>query len=173
GADTGAWGSLWEVSVFGDKLVEVNSIDARRDEEKKLLAEVKVPDGFDVTVYATPPAVNYPVFVAAAPNGDVYVSVDKNGSLDRAPHRGAIHRLRDIDGDGRADEVKLFVPDVDSPRGLVWDDGRLYVLHPPHLSAYIDNDGDGIADEEKVLVKDLAFSFKDRPADHTSNGVTL
>ena len=173
GADTGAWGSLWELSVFGDKLVEVNSIDARRDEEKKLLAEVKVPDGFDVTVYATPPAVNYPVFVAAAPNGDVYVSVDKNGSLDRAPHRGAIHRLRDLDGDGRADEVKLFVPDVDSPRGLVWDDDRLYVLHPPHLGAFIDKDGDGIADEERILVKDLAFTFKDRPADHTSNGVTL
>jgi putative membrane-bound dehydrogenase-like protein len=173
GADTGAWGSLWEVSVFGDKLIEVNAIDARHDEEKALLAEVKVPEGFDVTVYAAPPAVNYPVFVAATPNGDVYVAVDKNGSLDRAPHRGAIHRLRDIDGDGRADEVKLFVPDVDSPRGLVWDDDRLYVLHPPHLSAYIDKDGDGIADEEKVLVKDLAFSFKDRPADHTSNGVTL
>ena len=46
-------------------------------------------------------------------------------------------------------------------------------MHPPHLSAYIDKDGDGVADEEKVLVKNIAFGFKDRPADHTSNGVTL
>ncbi len=59
------------------------------------------------------------------------------------------------------------------PRGLVWDRDRLYLMHPPHLSAFIDQDGDGLADEEQVLVKNIAFGFKDRPADHTSNGVTL
>lgn len=46
-------------------------------------------------------------------------------------------------------------------------------MHPPHLSAFIDKDGDGISDEQKILVKNIAFGFKDRPADHTSNGVTL
>ena len=107
------------------------------------------------------------------PNGDLYVSSDRNGSLDRQPHRGSVYRLRDLDGDGRADEVKRFIPDVDSPRGLVWDHDRLYLMHPPHLSAFIDKDGDGVADEQKILVKDIAFTFKDRPADHTSNGVTL
>ncbi|MCA9146476.1 MAG: c-type cytochrome, partial [Planctomycetales bacterium] len=66
-----------------------------------------------------------------------------------------------------------FVADVDSPRGLVWDHDRLYLMHPPHLSAFIDHDGDGIADEQQTLVKNIAFTFKERPADHTSNGVTL
>ncbi len=46
-------------------------------------------------------------------------------------------------------------------------------MHPPHLSAYLDTDGDGRADQEQVLVKNIAFGFKDRSADHTSNGVTL
>ncbi|HSH14600.1 MAG TPA: HEAT repeat domain-containing protein, partial [Verrucomicrobiae bacterium] len=46
-------------------------------------------------------------------------------------------------------------------------------MHPPHLSAFIDHDGDGVADQEKVLVKGIAFDFKDRPADHTSNGLEL
>ena len=45
-----------------------------------LLKDVKVPDDFDVTIFATPPAVNYPVFVAAAPDGTLYVSSDGNGS---------------------------------------------------------------------------------------------
>ncbi|MEX0818830.1 MAG: heme-binding protein, partial [Pirellulaceae bacterium] len=105
--------------------------------------------------------------------GTAYVSVDKNGSLDREPNRGSVYRLRDLDGDGRADETKLFVANVDSPRGLVWDHDRLYLMHPPHLSAFIDHDADGIADEQQTLVKNIAFTFKDRPADHTSNGVTL
>jgi putative membrane-bound dehydrogenase-like protein len=143
------------------------------EQEVTLLKEVKVPDGFEAKIFAVPPAVNYPVFVAAAPDGTLYVSSDKNGSLDRAPHRGRILRVRDLDGDGHADEVKQFVPDVDSPRGLVWDRDRLYLLHPPNLSVYIDHDGDGIADEEKVLVKNIAFTFKDRPADHSSNGIEL
>jgi putative membrane-bound dehydrogenase-like protein len=143
------------------------------DQEKALLKEVRIPEGFAATIFAKPPEVNYPVFVSAAVDGTVYVSSDRNGSLDRAQHRGRVLRVRDTDGDGHADEVKQFVPDVDSPRGLVWDRDRLYLLHPPHLSVYFDRNGDGIADEEKILVKNIAFGFKDRPADHSSNGLEL
>src|SRR6185295_7491323 len=123
-------------------------------------------------IFATAQQANYPVFVAASPEGTVYVSSDGNASLGTQPGRGRVIRLRDTDGDGRADEVKVFAH-VDSPRGLVWDRDRLYLMHPPHLSAYIDRDGDGVADEEKVLVKNIAFTFKDRPADHSSNGIEL
>ena len=143
------------------------------EQEAALLKEVKVPDGFEAKIFAVAPAVNYPVFVAASPDGTVYVSSDRNGSIDRGPNRGRVLRVRDLDGDGHADEVKPFVANVDSPRGLIWDRDRLYLLHPPHLSVYIDRDGDGVADEEKVLVKNIAFTFKDRPADHSSNGIEL
>ncbi len=167
------WASLWEVELHGTEMIEQSALDSRKSEEQKILAEVKVPAGFEATLFAAPPGVLYPVSVAAAPEGTVYVAVDKNGSLDRKPNHGAIYRLRDLDGDGRADETKLFVANVDSPRGLVWDRDRLYVMHPPHVSAFIDRDGDGHAEEQQVLVKNIAFTFKDRPADHTSNGVTL
>ncbi|OYW74917.1 MAG: heme-binding protein, partial [Verrucomicrobia bacterium 12-59-8] len=143
------------------------------EQEAAILKDVKVPDGFEVSLFAPPQSANYPVFIAAAPDGTLYVSSDGNGSLGRNPHRGRILRLKDHDGDGRADEVKEFVKDVDAPRGLVWDKDRLYLVHPPHLSAYIDKDGDGVADEEKVLVKNIAFGYKDRPADHTTNGLSL
>ncbi|MCA9136424.1 MAG: c-type cytochrome, partial [Planctomycetales bacterium] len=79
---------------------------------------------------------------------------------------------RDTDGDGRADESKVFC-EVDAPRGLVWDHDRLYLMHPPNLSAFIDHDGDGVADEQKTLVKNLAFGYDKRPADHTTNGVSM
>ncbi len=174
GSDTGSWGSLREVLVDGgrEEVVRREERAAPASADPRL-ADVKVPEGFEARVFAAPPAVNYPVYVAASPEGDVYVSVDRNGSLDREPHRGSVVKLSDLDGDGRADQAKLFVPDVDSPRGLVWDHDRLYLMHPPHLSVYIDHDHDGIADEHKYLVKNIAFGFKDRPADHTSNGVTL
>ena len=141
-------------------------------EEAEYLKNVKVPEGFRATLFAAPPAVNYPVFVAAAPDGTLYVSSDGNGSLGRNPDRGRVIRLRDTDGDGRADETKVFCK-VDAPRGLVWDYDRLYLVHPPHLSVFIDKDRDGVADEQKILVRDIAFDYDKRPADHTTNGLSL
>ncbi len=141
-------------------------------EEMEILKGVQVPDGFDVTVFAAPPAVNYPVFVAAAPDGTLFVSSDGNGSLGRDPQRGRVIRLKDNDGDGRADQTNVFC-EVDAPRGLVWDHDRLYLMHPPHLSVFIDKDRDGVADEQKILVSNLAFGYDKRPADHTTNGLSL
>ena len=138
-----------------------------------LMRDVKAPEGFEATVFAGPDLARYPVFVAATVDGTLFVSSDGNGSLDREPHRGRILRLRDTNQDGRADEVREFVADVDSPRGLVWVDDRLIVLHPPHVTAFQDTDGDGSADTQTRLVSDLGFGFADRPADHTSNGLAL
>ena len=134
---------------------------------------VSVPDGFEATLFAPWQSANYPVYVAAAPNGDLYVSSDGCGSLGRDADRGRVLRLRDKDGDGRADEVTEFIASIDSPRGLIWDHDRLYLLHPPHVSVYFDQDGDGIAEDSKRLVSNIAFGFKDRPADHTTNGLDL
>jgi putative membrane-bound dehydrogenase-like protein len=138
-----------------------------------LRSELKVPAGFTATIFARPPLVNYPVFVSAAPDGTLYVSSDGNGSGGRDKHRGRIVRLRDTDGDGRADESVNFVPDVDSPRGVVWDHDRVYVLHPPTISMFRDADSDGVAEEHRVLVENVGFGLDNRSADHTSNGLEL
>lgn len=142
------------------------------EEEAAILKDVKVAEGFEVTLFANSAAANYPVYVAAEPDGTLYVSSDGNGSLGRNPKRGRVIRLRDLDGDGRADETKVFC-EVDAPRGLVWDHDRLYLVHPPHLSEFIDADHDGVAEKQNILVKDIAFGYKDRPADHTTNGLSL
>lgn len=173
GKPGGGWASIWEFEVFGEEVEVIDPGQARREEELAKLGDTQVPEGFDATVFAAPPMVNYPVYVAAEPDGTLYVSSDGNGSLDRNPNRGRVVRLKDLDGDGRADESKEFIKDVDSPRGLIWDHDRLYLMHPPHLSAFIDHDGDGVADEQQILVKNIAFGFEDRPADHTSNGLAL
>ncbi len=142
-------------------------------QEAEILKDVKVAEGFDVKLFATASAANYPVYVAAAPHGDLYVASDGNGSLGRDPHRGRVVRLRDADGDGRADQVTEFIKDLNSPRGMVWDYDTLYIIHPPDISAFADRDGDGVAEERKTLVIGIAFSYEDRTADHTTNGLSL
>ena len=151
----------------------LSAVKLSAEQEAAMMKDVTLAEGFEATLFAPSKMVNYPIFVAASPDGMVFVGSDGNGAQGRGLHRGRIVRLRDTDGDGRADETKLFVKDVDSPRGVVWDRDRLYVVHPPNLSVYIDKDGDGVADEEKVLVTGIGWSFKDRAADHASNGVEL
>ena len=203
GTNQGGWASIREVTVTGDGIkslfpklddkakaeaVKTAKADAdpykaegnvvpkivklTPDQEAAILKDVKVPEGFEVSLFANSAAANYPVYVAAEPDGTLYVSSDGNGSLGRNPKRGRIIRLRDLDGDGRADETKVFC-EVDAPRGLVWDHDRLYLVHPPHLSEFIDADHDGVAEKQNILVKDIAFGYADRPADHTTNGLSL
>lgn len=150
------------------KIVALNSA-----EEETIMKDVKVPEGFDVTLFASSATANYPVYVAASPDGDLYVSSDGNGSLGRNPHRGRVLRLRDTDNDGKADEVKEFIKDIDSPRGLIWDQDRLYLLHPPHISVFYDRDEDGISEDSKRLISGIAFDFDQRPPDHTTNGLEM
>jgi putative heme-binding domain-containing protein len=169
------WASIREVRLVAPPGTTVPQLAAVAHERlaADLAREVKPPPGFTGTLFATPAEANYPVFVAATADGTLFVSSDGNGSLGRDPDRGRILRLRDTDADGAADEVKAFVGDLDSPRGLVFVDGRLVVLHPPDVTSFCDADGDGIAEEQERLVSGIAFDYSKRPADHTSNGLAI
>ncbi len=174
--EDGGWGSFYELEVFGTKPAPPAQIAARGPQGKDaaILKGVKAPKGWKVTLFAAPPDVHYPTCLAAAPTGEVFVGIDENGSLDAKPKRGRVVRCVDKDGDGTADEFKVFA-EMDSPRGLVWDasTSTLYVQHPPYITAHHDDNGDGVADREEVLVKGIGFDLKFRGADHTTNGMRL
>ena len=134
---------------------------------------VKAPPGFRVTLFAAPPKVGYPVTLSVAPDGEVYVAVDEQGSLGRTPGGGRVLRCLDDDGDGKADRVNVFAR-MDHPRGLIAQDGKVWVLHPPFLSVFHDEDGDGVSDRQEVLVSGLTTSLIDeRGGDHTTNGIRM
>jgi putative heme-binding domain-containing protein len=159
--------------------------------EADILKTVTLPEGYTATVFALPPMGGYPTSVSAAIDGTIFVAIDENGSLgrDRNPATGVegpkdgripgkVVRMRDTDGDGRADEFKTFC-EVESPRGVIWDapsgtaPGTLYVMHPPNLTAYTDTDGDGKSDKQEDILTGLGFDLNFRGADHTTNGCRL
>lgn len=137
-------------------------------------AAVALPPGWTSSVFAGPPAADYPAAISAAANGDVYISSDPNGSLGKDPKFGRIIVARDTDGDGKADNFKDFVPHVKSPRGGHYIGGTYYLIHPPYLTSYRDTNGDGVADEDKLLVEGFGWGIEHpRGADHTTNGVRM
>ncbi len=142
-------------------------------DDKTIGEVVKAPAGFKVSLFAAPPRVGYPVTVSVAPDGAVYVAVDEQGSLGRTPGGGRVVRCLDDDGDGKADRVNVFAK-MEHPRGLIAQDGKVWVLHPPFLSVYLDLDGDGISDRQDVLVSGLTTSqIDERGGDHTTNGIRM
>jgi putative membrane-bound dehydrogenase-like protein len=180
GLKDGAWASIFEVQVYGAHKVAAPAAKTtaaparplRRAGDTGLLGDVRVPRGFEATLFAQPPDISYPTCLSAAPTGELYVGVDENGSLDAKPGRGRVVRCIDVDGDGKADKFNVFAR-MDSPRGVIFDAGTLYVLHPPDLTAYHDDNGDGVADRSETLVKGIGFDLKFRGADHTTNGIRL
>jgi putative membrane-bound dehydrogenase-like protein len=141
-------------------------------DEKTFRDAVKAPAGFDVSLFAAPPRVGYPVALAAARTGELFVAVDEQGSIGRTSGGGKILRCVDKDGDGKVDEVTVFAR-MDHPRGLIYQDGKLWVLHPPFLSVYHDG-GKGVADRSEILVTGLTSDMIDkRGGDHTTNGIRL
>jgi putative membrane-bound dehydrogenase-like protein len=142
-------------------------------DDKTIGEVVKAPPGFRVTLFAAPPKVGYPVTLAVAPDGEVFVAVDEQGSLGRSPGGGRVLRCLDDDGDGKAERVNVFAR-MEHPRGLIAQDGKVWVLHPPFLSVFHDQDGDGVSDRQEVLVSGLTTSLIDeRGGDHTTNGIRM
>jgi putative membrane-bound dehydrogenase-like protein len=171
--EDGHWASLFSFEVFGTKPAQAASKAApKKADEKSILRGIKAPPEFELSVFAAPPDVRYPTCLAASPTGEVFVGIDENGSLDAKANRGRVVRCIDVDGDGKADKFNVFAS-MDSPRGLIWDAGTLYVLHPPTLTAFTDTNNDGVADKSEVLVKGIGFDLKFRGADHTTNGIRL
>ncbi|MEY4568486.1 MAG: hypothetical protein RLY14_3456, partial [Planctomycetota bacterium] len=173
GASTGVWGSLWEVEAYVGDLPKLPEGLTQNDSGSPNLADVVVADGFDVQVFAEPPLVNYPVCLTTGANGEVFVGIDEQGSLGKEAGRGRIVRCLDRDGDGKADDIRTFAK-VDHPRGMVYDAGNLWVLHPPFLTLYQDTDLDGVADQSKELIRGISTDqVQQRGADHTTNGIRM
>ena len=63
---------------------------------------------------------------------------------------------------------------MEHPRGVIAQDGKVWVLHPPYLSVFRDDDGDGVSDRREVLVSGLTTSqIDERGGDHTTNGIRM
>ena len=82
---------------------------------------ITLPAGFCALVVADVVA---PRHLAAAPNGDLYVSSRGRPNGTSPTERGGVFALRDTNGDGKADEQAFFGPEAGT--GLRVRDGNLY-----------------------------------------------
>lgn len=118
-----------------------------------------LPSGFRADVYAG--GINYPVTVAADPDGNVYV-----GSL--VNHKGEVYAYRSK-ADGSAGKRNVFAADLPPVTGILVSRGRVIVSTRGTVFSFRDSNSDGIAEERIILFSDLPVS-KEIPI-HSNQGM--
>ncbi len=83
--------------------------------EKYQLNKIKLPEGFNISVYAEVPNARS---MALSPAGVLYVG---NRSEDK------VYAVVDADKNGRADKVYTIASGLNSPNGVAFKDGDLYI----------------------------------------------
>jgi putative membrane-bound dehydrogenase-like protein len=143
---------------------------------EKRFPPLKVPTDFKATLFACDPLIEYPSVIARGPRpGSLFVAVDyMTGLGTEIVRRSEIRLIEDTDGDGYADKATVFAGGFNSIQGLAYDNGTLYVMHAPFLTALRDTKGKGIADKRQDLLSGLGLTPEDNPVRlHCANGVVV
>ncbi|MBN8823988.1 MULTISPECIES: PVC-type heme-binding CxxCH protein [unclassified Spirosoma] len=136
-----------------------------------------LPDDLEATLWAESPMFHNPTNMDIDAKGRVWITEAvnyrkfNNKPEDRLNHPDGerIVILEDKDGDGKADDSKVFVtdPELVSPLGIAVIGNKVIVSAAPNLVAYTDEDGDDKADKKEVML--MGFGGMDH--DHSLHAV--
>jgi putative membrane-bound dehydrogenase-like protein len=136
-----------------------------------------VPEGFEVTVWATSPQISNPTNIDFDERGRMYVAegINYRGKKGRRKEGDRIVILEDALGAGKADKVTVFTQDtnLESPLGVAHIDGKVVVSQPPDLLVYTDVNGDGVIDLSVDKKEVLLTGFNGRQHDHSLHSATF
>ena len=143
------------------------------DTEKRFPPLV-VPDGFQATLFACDPLIEYPSVIAIGPRTKtLFVAHDYLTGLGiEIVRRDEVRILEDTNDDGYADKSTVFAKGLNSIQGLAYHDGMVFVMHAPLLTSLRDTNGDDVADERHDLIKGLGLTPEENSNRlHCANGV--
>lgn len=107
------------------------------------LKTLRVPEGFDVSLFASEPMITNPSAIDVDTRGRVWVAeIEWYRAKAKQPPADKIKVLEDTDGDGRADKVTVFAEGVFAPMSICVAGDKIYVATSPDLWVYEDKDGD-------------------------------
>ena len=118
----------------------------------------QVPNGFELSTFATEPDIVNPIYITWDHRGRAYVveTVDYPNNL-QAGNTGhdRIHICEDTNGDGKADKFTLFADKLSIPTSAVCVNGGLICTNGPDMLFLKDSNGDDKADVRQVLFSGL------------------
>ncbi len=135
-----------------------------------------VPEGLEVTVWATTPQLHNPTNIDFDKDGRLWVAegVNYRSHSTRRLEGDRIVLLEDTDGDGKADKTDVFVQEKNllAPLGVAVLDNKIVVSQPPELLVFTDVNGDRKFDPAVDQREVLLTGFTGRSHDHSLHSVT-
>ena len=115
-----------------------------------------VPEGFQVTLFASEPDVRQPIAFTIDPRGRLWVAENYSYPNWRTKPEGKDRILifEDVDGDGKFDTRKVFWDKGANLTGLTLGFGGVWACETPNLVFIPDRDGDDVPDGEAEVVLD-------------------
>ncbi|MBM4000425.1 MAG: c-type cytochrome [Planctomycetes bacterium] len=156
------WGTLWLMPDGQTPFPEPTDSPSERDRRPFDAAEaarrMRVPEGFRVTVFASEPDVRNPIAMAWDDRGRIWIAEnytysDGSQRFDLTL-RDRVLILEDNDGDGRADQRKVFLDSVQMLTSVEVGRGGVWLLCPPRLLFVPDADTNGVPDGPPRVVLD-------------------
>lgn len=147
-----------------------STVWAQGSPEQELKA-LKVPDGMDISLFASEPLITNPSAIDVDTKGRVWVAeIQWYRSKAKQPPADKIKVLEDTDGDGKADKVTVFAEGLFCPMSVCVAGDKVYVATSPDLWVYEDKDGDLKADGPP---KKLLTGFGGYNHDHGAHSLVL
>lgn len=139
--------------------------DAQPPSPAQALGLLKLPPGFEATLFAAEPAVRNPVALAWDARGRMWVA-ENYTYAERAKRfdlglKDRVIILEDRDWDGRAETRTVFTEDVQMLTSVEVGRGGVWLLCPPQLLFLPDADGDDRPDGPPQVVLDGFTVAKD------------
>ncbi|MDB4673706.1 c-type cytochrome [Verrucomicrobiales bacterium] len=135
-----------------------------------------VPEGLEVTVWATSPMLYNPTNMDVDKDGRIWVAegVNYRKHAGRREEGDRIQVLEDTDRDGKADKSWTFVqePGLAAPLGVAVFDNKIVVSHAPDMIVYTDVDRDMKFDPAIDTREVLLTGFEGAQHDHSIHSVT-
>ncbi len=150
----------------------------KSDKEPKMvgLEQFRLPEGLEVTVWATSPYLYNPTNIDIDHKGRMWVAegVNYRRHNGRRPGGDRIAVIQDTDGDGKADSSHTFVQEkgLIAPLGVAVFDNEIYVSQPPDLIRYTDVDRNLRFNPEVDKREVILTGFNAINHDHSLHSVT-
>jgi putative heme-binding domain-containing protein len=129
-----------------------------------------LPEGFEVTLFASEPQINKPMNMAFDTKGRLWVTSTLEYPYAAKPGkkaRDSVKVLEDTDGDGKADKVTTFADDLNIPTGVYPYKNGVVIWSIPNIWYIEDTDGDGVGDKRTKLYGPLGYE-RDTHGMHSS-----
>lgn len=156
---------------------EANPIGPNLPPRKVEASLFQVPEGLEVTVWASTPQLFNPTNIDIDEKGRIWAceGVRYRRHANRQPAGDRVVVLEDTDGDGKADSSHTFVQEeaLIAPLGIGVFDNKVFVSQPPELIVYTDVNRNLVFDAETDTREVVLTGFNARNHDHSLHSVTM